>query len=142
MRFPRQARVFSGRLDAAPFAGVFFCLLILLVLAGLVRTPGVGIQLPRAEGLPGEAVPAFAVALDKSGRLYFENQLIQPAALRDRLTEAVKRSPEPLTLVIRADKTVSYETLLRLTLLARESGLRQIHLATLPRPLAPAAAAP
>ena len=134
MRFPRQARVFSGRLDAAPFAGVFFCLLILLVLAGLVRTPGVGIQLPRAEGLPGEAAPAFAVALDKSGRLYFENQLIQPAALRERLAEAVKKSRDPLTLVIQADKTVTYETLLQITLLARESGVRQIHLATLPQP--------
>jgi biopolymer transport protein ExbD len=142
MRFPRQARVFSGRLDAAPFAGVFFSLLILLVLTGLVRTPGVGIELPRADGLPGETAPALAVALDKSGRLYFENQLIQPAALRERLAEAVKRSSAPLTLVVQADKAVSYETLLRVTLLARESGLRQIHLATLPRPLAPNVEAP
>lgn len=142
MRFPRQARVFSGRLDAAPFAGVFFSLLILLVLAGLVRTPGVRIELPAAGGLPGAQVPSLAVALDPAGRLYFENQGIAPTRLRERLTEAVAQSKDPLTLVIQADKAVSYETLLSVTLLARESGIRQIHLATLPRPFEPLAPAP
>ncbi len=142
MRFPRQARVFSGRLDAAPFAGVFFSLLILLVLAGLVRTPGVRIELPSAADLPGAPAPALAVALDTAGRLYFENQLIAPAALRERLTTAVKKSAEPFTLVIQADQSVSYEKLLGVTLLARASGLRQIHLATLPQPFAPPAPAP
>ena len=142
MRFPRQARVFSGRLDAAPFAGVFFSLLILLVLAGLVRTPGVRVELPRAADLPGNLAPAFTVALDTAGRLYFENQLKTPAVLRERLANAVQTSSAPLTLVIQADKAVSYETLLGVTLLARECGIRQIHLATLPRPFAPPVAAP
>jgi len=142
MRFPRQARVFSGRLDAAPFAGVFFSLLILLVLAGLVRTPGVRVELPLAAGLPGTQGPALAVALDPAGRLYFENQLIAPKLLRERLTAAAGKSAEPLTLVIQADRAVSYETLLGVTLLARESGIQQIHLATLPRPLEAPAPAP
>ena len=46
MKFPRNARISRGHLDAAPFAGVLFCLLIFLLLASLVYTPGVLINLP------------------------------------------------------------------------------------------------
>jgi biopolymer transport protein ExbD len=45
----------------------------------------------------------------------------------------VQESSAPLTLVIHADKSVTYEKLLHLTLLARASGIHEALLATLPR---------
>jgi len=55
--------------------------------------------------------------------------------LKTSLAAAVKGAREPLTLVIHADKSVSYEELARLALLARapEIGITNIVLATLPR---------
>ena len=53
MKFPRNARIFRGQLDAAPFAIVFFLLVIFLMLSSLVYTPGVHIELPVADGLTG-----------------------------------------------------------------------------------------
>jgi hypothetical protein len=41
MKFPRNARIFRGQLDAAPFAIVFSCLLLFLLLSSLLYTPGV-----------------------------------------------------------------------------------------------------
>jgi biopolymer transport protein ExbD len=41
MRFARQATFFRGPLDAAPVAGVFFLLLIFILLGSLLYTPGV-----------------------------------------------------------------------------------------------------
>ena len=35
MKLPRNAKIFSGQLDAAPFAAIFF-LLVLFVLLGLL----------------------------------------------------------------------------------------------------------
>ena len=35
MKFPRNARMLKGHLDFAPFASVFFCLLIFVVTASL-----------------------------------------------------------------------------------------------------------
>ena len=137
MKFPRNAKVFRGQLDAAPFVGAFFLLLMFLLLTSLVYTPGVRIQLPEAAGLPGTEHPTLAVALDASGRYFFENQIIEPSYLKARLQEAVKTSSEPLTLIVRADKSVSYEALARLTLLAREAGIREALLATLPRTFDP-----
>jgi biopolymer transport protein ExbD len=83
--------------------------------------------------LPGTDKPTVSVAVDADGRLYYENQWITEAKLRVRLSDAANKSPEPLTLVVQADKSVSYETCLRLALLARDAGISEALLATLPR---------
>jgi biopolymer transport protein ExbD len=137
MKFPRNARLLRSQLDVAPFASVFFLLVIFVMLGSLIYTPGarVELQLPRADGLAGTDKPSVYVAIDAVGRLYYENQWIDEKALRGRLQEAVHKSSEPLTLVVRADKSVSYDRLMRLTLLARDAGIPEALLATLPGPL-------
>jgi biopolymer transport protein ExbD len=133
MKFPRNARILRSPFDVAPFAAVFFLLAIFLMLGGLVYTPGVRIEPPLADGLPGTDKPTVAVAVDASGRYYFANQIVSEAQLKDDLRNAAKKSHEPLTLVIRADKTVTYDQLIHLTLLAREAGISNALGATLPR---------
>ncbi len=137
MKFPRNARIFRGRLDVAPFATVFFLLAIFLMLASLVYTPCVNLELPVANDLPGTDKPTVAVAVDGNGRFYFENQLIDEARLRAKLRHTVSNSPAPVTLLVEADKSVTYERLVGLTLLARDAGIQSAWLATLPRPVAP-----
>jgi biopolymer transport protein ExbD len=135
MKFPRNVRIVRGPLDGAPFAAVFFLLVIFVMLSALVYTPGarLQLQLPRAVGLPGTDKPTVSVAVDADGLLYYENQRIDEHDLTSRLRAAAKKSPEPLTLVVQADKSVSYETCLRLALLARDAGIAEAWLATLPR---------
>jgi biopolymer transport protein ExbD len=135
MKFARNARPFRGQLDAAPFAGVFFCLVLLLLLGMLVYTPGVRLQLPEAAGVPGTTGPSIWVALDSQGQFYFKNQNFDRAALKASLEDAVKKSSEPLTLVVQADKSVSYDRLMDLALLARAAGIKNALLAVLPRTL-------
>ncbi len=138
MKFTRNATILRGQLDAAPFMAVFFLLVIFMMLGSLVYTPGarLELQLPRAEGLPGTDKPTVSVAIDADGRLYYENQWIEEQELRRRLQAAARKSAEPLTLIVQADKAVSYEKCLRLALLGREAGISEALLATLPRPYA------
>jgi len=131
MKFPRNARIFRGQLDVAPFATVFFLLVIFLMLGSLVYTPGVHIQLPTAEGLPGTDKRTVAVAIDANGQLYYQNQWIEEKELRNRLRKEVENSAEPLALLVQADKSVSYERILRLALLASEVGINEAISATL-----------
>src|SRR2546428_14063266 len=125
MKFPRNARIFRSQLEVAPFAAVFFLLVIFLMLASLLYTPGVRLQLPVADNLPGTDKPTVAVALDKNGRLYFDYQVIEEEDLKGRLRQAVKRSTEPLTLIVQMGKDATYEMWLRLTLLARDQGITE-----------------
>lgn len=135
MKFPRNARIFRGRLDAAPLASVLFLLVIFLLLTTLVYTPGIRLQLPQADGLPGIEGPSVSVAIDATGRLYFRNQIVDETQLREHLQQAAKDSPEPLAMVVQADRSVPYEQLVRLTVLARDAGIREALLETLPRPM-------
>lgn len=142
MRFPHNTKIFRGQLDAAPFMGVFFLLAIFLLLnSSLVFTPGVPIQLPEAANLPGPGQATAVVAVDESGHFYFENQLCDEAGLRERLGRVVDRSREPLTLVVQADKSANMEVLVRLGVVARSLGIREMFQAVRP-PVAPVPAQP
>ena len=60
-------------------------------------------------------------------------QIVSEAQLNSSLSNAVKISRAPLTLVIHADKSVTEDQLIHLALLARAAGITNALLATLPR---------
>jgi biopolymer transport protein ExbD len=220
MKFPRNAKVFRGQMDVAPFAGVFFLLTIFLTFqTSLVYLPGLPgqmdasalpsqrpteltidsrghlsmgkrtygekdwvvplradlvnhertngiiirahssvtntlvsqvlevarqagvraqlagqrLELPMAENLAGARTnPRIMVAVDLSGQIYFENQPVPEDQLPARLAAAVKRIPGGLSLVLLADKTVPYDTIVRLSTLARTAGITEVLLAARP----------
>jgi biopolymer transport protein ExbD len=139
MKFPRNARMLQGRFDVAPYAMLFFLLVMFLTIMSLLPTPGLPLQLPRligesdADDLPGTDRPTVSVAVDASGRFYFENQQVEEADLKRLLRAAVQKSREPLMLVVQADKSVSWGNVVRLTMLARGAGIQYAHAAVLPR---------
>ena len=136
MKFPRRAKLFRNPFDMTAYAAVFFLMVIFLVLGAQRYTPGVKIELPVAEDLPGTDKPTVTVAMDEQGRYYYLSQIIEEAALKAQFTNAVATTSEPLTLVIEADKAVRHEHLMRLALLARDAGIHEALLATLPRAVA------
>jgi len=133
MRLPRNARIFRGQLDFTPFASMFFVLVIFLMLGGLVYTPGVRLQLPVADDLPGTDQPTITVAVDANGRLFFRNQPIEAAQLQSHLRQEVERVGESLTLIVQADKELTQGKLEQLLSLARDAGIQEALLARLPR---------
>ena len=148
MKFPRTAKILRSQFDVAPFAAVFFALMILLMLGGLLPVSGLQMELqpPIAADLPGINGPTLAIAVDAQNRLYLENQVVTEAILRTTLAAAAKAAHEPLTLIIHADKSVSFEELAHLALLARSPeaagntnlAITRIILATLPPTTGPA----
>ena len=133
MKFPRNARLLRSTLDVAPFAVVFFLLIIFLTLAALLPTPGLSLHLPVAGDLPGTDQPTVAVAIDANGRLFFANQIVTETELKSHLAAAMKNSHAPLTLMVQADQAVTYGQLVHLTMLAHNAGINNVLLATLPR---------
>ena len=92
------------------------------------------LELPVADELPGTDRLTVAVAIDAGGRYYYDNQLVQEKQLGSLLRQAMVASAEPLTLVVYADKAVSADMLVRMSMLARGAGITNGLLATLPRP--------
>jgi biopolymer transport protein ExbD len=133
MKFPRRTRLFRNPFDATAYAAVFFLMVIFVSLGSRLYTPGVQITLPSAADQPGTAQPTVTVAMDETGRYFFQNQIIAADALKNQLHAAAQQSPEPLTLVIMMDQAVRFENVLRLQLLARDAGITAALIATSPR---------
>jgi biopolymer transport protein ExbD len=133
MKFPRNSRLLRSPFDMAPFAAVLFLLVIFLMLGALAPISGLPLRLPAADNLPGTDKPTVTVAVDANGRFYFANQIVADDKLKSALKTAAQKSRAPLTLVIQADKAVTYGQFIHLTLLARDAGIQNALLATLPR---------
>ncbi len=133
MKFRRNAKMLGSILDTAPFASAFFLLVMFVMLGPLIYTPGLHLQLPAANDLPGTDKPTVTVAVDAAHRLYFANQMVTKVELQSRLAAAVTNSPEALTLVVMADKSMPWGQFVELALLARNVGIRDAHIATLPQ---------
>jgi biopolymer transport protein ExbD len=137
MRLPRNAKIFRGQLDAAPFAGVSFLLVLFVVLQSkLVFTPSIRVDLPEVPvDVPGTASPTVIVAIDKNGQIYYQSQAVTDfEELRQRLRTAVRNANGALALEVQADKSATWEITDPLLSLASEVGFREARLAVRPRP--------
>ena len=92
MKFPRNSKILRSQFDVAPFAAVFFIVMIFLLLGALVPVQGLHTQLtpPAADNLPGVDGRTVALAVDSQGQIYFENQAETERVLVNRLTVATK----------------------------------------------------
>lgn len=142
MKLPRNAKIFRGQLDVAPFAGIFFLLCLMLVFSTLmVYSPGVQIELPKLSGqaVTGVEPPVISVAVDASGKIHFESQPIKEQEFSQRLKEAVARFVNPPTLIIQGDARADVEIILRICHLASQAGVSKTlwGTQTKPFPLSP-----
>ena len=135
MKFPRNAKLLRSPFDVAPFAAVFFLLILFLLLGALLPAPGLSLNLPStgASNLPGTDKPTLAVAIDSSGRMFFASQMVTENELDGRLRHAAAASRTPLTLIIQADQSISYGQVVHVALIASGAGIYNTLLALQPR---------
>ena len=137
MKFPRNAKIFRGQLDVAPFAGIFFLLCLMLVFSTLlVYSPGVQIELPDLgnDAVPGIQPPVIPIAIDVHGKIFFESQLIAEEDFENRLKEVVQKFESPPTLVIQGDEATQLSVISRISHIASQSGVTRTLLATKTKP--------
>lgn len=136
MKFPRNARIFRGQLDATPFVSVFFLLVIFVMLRSRHYIPGVRVELPSSGNLlvPSTDRPTVSVAV-LANKIYFRNQAVSEADLVKGLHEEAQKSSQPLILVLEADKNVPEEEVVHLAVIARQAGIPDLLLATRPNAL-------
>jgi biopolymer transport protein ExbD len=134
MKFPRNARIFRGQLDAAPFAGVFFLLVIFVALGKLLFTPGVQVSLPATGNLllAGPVGSTVSVAVTTNA-LYFKDHQVSESEFSNQLAAVRLENSQPLTLILQVDKSVTEEKWIRLWVLAQQVGITNLSVATLPR---------
>lgn len=141
MKFPRNARIFRGQLDFAPFAAVLFLLVIFVALGKMLTTPGIQVRLPSAGDvtLPGVTGPTLSVAVTTNA-FYFEDELVPETELSNRLFTAKQKISGPVTLIVQSDEDVTEKTRVQLWSIAQQIGFTNLLEATRPRLYAPSPA--
>ena len=92
MRFPRQAKIFRGTLDAAPVAGVFFLMVMFMLLCSMLYTPGVLLQTGAGQSL----------RVTRQGEIHFAGKSYLEKDW-EQLRQDVKHSDPTLPLALEAE---------------------------------------
>lgn len=135
MRFHRNLKPYAGHLDVAPFAAVFFLLVLFLLLhTPMAPPPGLRLRLPpvNVSGNPGTPVPSLVVTVDRNNLVYYEHQVIREDELRTRLAARVQDERRPVALLVLADETAEHAAVVRLAAVARTAGIDNIVIGTRP----------
>ena len=98
MRFPRNAKIFRGQVDAAPFAGVFFLLLLFMLLFNThVFIPGVRIDLGGKPEVP--PISGRTVKILRSGAIVFDDNRYSFTEFQNELRERAQKGTVPKRII-------------------------------------------
>ena len=120
------------RFELIPMIDVFMILsLFLMVMAFLPQiTDSLKAQLPTsstAEKTP----PSLVVQLSLDGQIHFQNQVVDPVTLENKLKAVVADKPDT-AVIIAADKSLAYQKVIDLIDDLKTSGIKRMALATAP----------
>lgn len=117
MKFPRNVRVFKGELNAAPLVSVLFLLILFILFASLVYTPGIPVKLDDSPGQTN-GLPVFVTLKGEAVFNGATNSTLDLAWLRKSLAALSVGS----TVSIRPESGAPKEAVNRVREVVRNSG--------------------
>ncbi len=113
-------------INVTPLVDVMLVLLVIFIITAPLMASGLRLELPRTEAAaPVAPVQPLRLVLDREAKLYLDDQPIEPAALRQRLTELARSAPDT-EVMLRADTAVPYGQVLALIGTVQSAGLARI----------------
>lgn len=115
-------------MDLTPMIDVVFLLLIFFMLSStLVKENNLKVNLPEADG--GKNTQSvnedYIITISNKGEIYFNNKKIDIRSLGNKFSSAGKES----NVVIKGDKKVYYDQVIKVMALAKQKGLKKVSLA-------------
>jgi len=141
MTFKTYCRIAKGRIDPAPMVDVMFLLLIFIILSSpfVLQTGHKAVELPTDNHPTGASFQNLVVTVSRDNLYFFKEQPIALDGLRLAFEKAARESRNS-ELVIKADRQVTHQTVVKIMSIAFDAGISVVNLAT--RPEMPAAAPP
>ncbi|MFT4509055.1 ExbD/TolR family protein [Caballeronia sp. 15711] len=119
-------------INMTPLIDVMLVLLIVFMVTLPVMTNAVKLDLPTATSTPTDNQPPHVVvAVQADGAVHWDNETVDPAALKAKLAEAAQKEPQP-DIQILADKAVRYGNVAEVLAATQRAGLTKIDFVTLP----------
>ncbi|MEO8527264.1 MAG: biopolymer transporter ExbD, partial [Caldimonas sp.] len=95
-------------INMTPLIDVMLVLLVIFMITAPLMTSSLKLDLPRTDAAQPSDTPQFiAVALDRDGRYFFGDEVVDATAFASRVAAAAKHNPQT-EVQLRADRNVSY----------------------------------
>ena len=129
----RARKKFLSEINVTPFVDVMLVLLIVFMITAPLLQTGVEIELPEVDtpNTPENKEPII-ISINKDEEIFISNKLITPDILKEKLKEIKKANPRT-QIYIKADKSVTYNVLMKAMEQIMNSGIFNINLITLPK---------
>lgn len=125
-------------INITPMVDVMLVLLVIFIITAPLFTHAVKVNLPTAQSAPAPEKPeTVTLAIDRSGKMFWNDQPVAEPELTQRLIAAAQRQPQP-ELQLRADKDTRYQILAQVMSLAQNNGVTKIGFVTDPKSVATA----
>jgi biopolymer transport protein ExbD len=115
-----------SEINTTPLVDVMLVLLVIFIITAPLLTHAVKIDLPQATSQPLPEKPeVISLAIDESGKTYWNDVLMVQGELRAKLEAAAYKKPQP-ELQIRADKQTRYQVLAEVMAEAQNTGITKL----------------
>jgi biopolymer transport protein ExbD len=119
-----------SEINITPLVDVMLVLLVAFVITIPALTNAIHINLPRTvQTTPPEQQKAITVTVDTSGAVYFDDALVAPAEIEQRL-RSIKASIAEPSLHLRADDRVPYGSVAKVMAAIEHAGISKVSVLT------------
>lgn len=118
-----------AEMNVVPFIDVMLVLLIIFMVAAPMLTQGVQVQLPKANAKPIEQDKPVEVTLAANGIIKIGSSEVTLDQLLPRL-QAIQSNRDNVAVLIRADKSLDYGSVMKVMAALQASGMVDVGLAT------------
>jgi len=122
-----------AEINMIPLIDVMLVLLVIFIVTAPLLTHAVKLDLPKATSRPNLTKPEhIAVSITSDGRIFWNGETVDIAALRARMADAAKSEQQP-ELHLHADRTTQYQMVAEVLAEASKAGLVRIGFVSDPR---------
>jgi len=131
-RYKSKRRLVS-EINVTPFVDVMLVLLIVFMITAPLLQTGIDINLPKVD-TPNiqENNDPLIISINKKNEIFISEKKLEFKTLSDKLKEIKKANPRT-QIYIKADKSVTYNVLMKAMEQIMNSGIFNINLITLPK---------
>lgn len=129
MKFESETKLLTAFNYSSLTDIVMLLLIFFLLTSQFVITTGVQVKLPKSETSEPVNENQFIVTITKTNDIYFGSERISLGELADKIIKSHEQQRER-NLVIKADKEVSIEILIKVIDIAKSSGINKFTIAT------------
>ncbi len=117
-------------INMTPLIDVMLVLLVIFIITAPLMSSSLRLDLPKTAGATAGAAPQFVtVAVNAQGQLFWGDEPVAEALLRERIRQAAQRSAST-EVQLRADQQVPYGRIAELIGLVQDGGLSRIGFVT------------